>query len=163
MPWREEKSVWHSARCVSAAAIGPSSWGGGLERVGCSQDTLPNLPCPARLSACLLYSLIYSQRSINLPTMWLHPHPSLIQFALICRELHLSLREEGGGTGGGRGGGWGGWASTNCLFMNQGHWKIKAECVTIITDCSCAIILMSLGLTKPCLLYTMASLWDDYC
>lgn len=71
--------------------------GGGLERVGCSQDTLPNLPCPARLSACLLYSLIYSQRSINLPTMWLHPHPSLIQFALICRELHLSLREGGGG------------------------------------------------------------------
>lgn len=31
--------------------------------------------------------------------MWLHPHLSLIQFALICRELHLSLRV-GSGVGG---------------------------------------------------------------
>lgn len=93
------------------------------------------------------------------PPVWLHPHLSLIQFALICREPHLSLRARGGG-GMGRGGGG---EPAHCLCMNQGHWKIKADCGEIITDCSCGIILMRLGLTKPCLLYTMASLWDDYC
>lgn len=67
-----------------------------------------------------------------------------------------------------RGGGWGWWYGegsepAHCLCMNQGHWKIKADCGEIITNCCCGITLMRLGLTKPCLLYTTASLWDDYC
>lgn len=51
----------------------------------------------------------------------------------------------------------------HCLCMNQGHWKIKVDCGETITDHFCGIILMPLGLTKLCLLYTTASLRDDYC
>lgn len=79
----------------------------------------------------------------------------------ICTDLQraaLIIESTRGRWDGERGG-----EPAHCLCMNQGHWKIKADCGEIITDCSCGIILMRLGLTKPCLLYTMASLWDDYC
>lgn len=172
----EEKSQsahWRSTRCCECGSQRtiqkkPLRAGG---RVGHSQDTLPNpsVCLHFHLSVCesvLLFVCLPLPHSVGglfqlkaeegkPPPVRLHPHPSLIQFALICREPHLSLRAGGRWDGGGE--------PAHCLCMNQGHWKIKADCGEIITDCSCGIILMRLGLTKPCLLYTTASLWDDYC
>lgn len=169
----EEKSQsahWSSTRCASAAAKRTiqkkplRAWGGwGTAKTHC--QTLPTVCLSVCLTVCTvcIYCLFLSllggfcqlkAEEGKPPPVRLHPHPSPIQFTLICREPHLSLRA-GGEVG------WG--EPAHCLCMNQGHWKIKADCGEIITDCSCGIILMHLGLTKPGLLYTTASLWDDYC
>lgn len=163
-----QSAHWRSTRCASAAANEPfkrshSESGGGWGTAETHCQTLLNC-LSAYISVYLTVCLTLPQPVVGFfqlkakegkpPPVRLQPHPSLIQFALICRELHLSLRAGGGGMEG---------EPAHCLCMNQGHWKIKADCSEIITDCSCGIILMRLGLTKPCLLYTTASLWDDYC
>lgn len=110
---------WRNRRCASAAAKGPFK-GSHWRRVGHSQDTLPS-PFH-RLSAWISIRLT-NFLSLPEPDGWffqlkaeegkpppamLPPHPSLIQFALICREPHLSLRA---------GGEWDeGWASTLSLY-----------------------------------------------
>lgn len=59
---------------------------------------------------------------------WLHPHSSLIQFALICGGLHLSLRAgEQGGSEGCKGGAAAALELAHCLLTNQGHWGRGGE------------------------------------
>lgn len=136
-------------------------------RVGHSQDTLPTY-VSFSLSVCISICLFVSDCWGTFPTKEeAKPPPTSVATSSsipdsICTDLQraaLIIESTGGEVGWGEGGG----EPAHCLCMNQGHWKIKADCGEIITDCSCGIILMRLGLTKPCLLYTMASLWDDYC
>lgn len=65
--------------------------------------------------------------------MWLHPHSPLIQFALICGGLHLSLRAgEQGGSGGCKGGVVAAVLElAHCLRMNQGHWGRKRKQIVL--------------------------------
>lgn len=85
------------------------------------------------------------------PPAWLHPHspPDSICTHLQRAALIIERGERGG-------------EPAYCLCMNQGHWKIK-DCSGIIAECSCGIIPARPRLTKPCLLYIMALLWDDCC
>lgn len=123
----EEKRVsrahWRSA---SAAATRTNSQRKPLRarrRMGGVQTTRHTAK-PLPLSVCLHFRLSVCLPVFHHPSLVvLHPHPSLIQFALICREPHLSLRAQGGG------GGWVGWVGgepAHCLCMNQGHLKIKS-------------------------------------
>lgn len=181
MPWREksQSARWRSARCARAAAIGPFTrshseprGGWGTAKTHCQTCLTVCLPCsPICLSVCLTAPLSLPQpvggtfptkrqRSVNLPT---HVATSSSIPDSICTDLRraaLIIESRGGER-------WGGGVCVcepkHCLCMNQGHWKIKADRGEIITDCSCGIILMRLCFTKPCLLYRMASLWDNYC
>lgn len=105
---KSQSAHWRSTRCASAAAKRTIQKKplGAWWRVGCSQDTLPN---PSHCLSTFLSVCLFSQpvggffqlkaEAGKPPPMMLHFHPSLIQFALICREPHLSLRAGGVGWG----------------------------------------------------------------
>lgn len=179
MEGKSQSAHWRSTRCASAAAKRTiqkkprrAHW-----KARRSQDTLPDPShclsacisvCLSTFSSvCFFLSLLggffqlkaeegkppFPHHHLHYPWCYalIHPWFNLHWSA----ESHTYHWEQGVV-------GWGG-EPAHCLCMNQGHWKIKADCGEIITDCFCGIILMHLALTKPCLLYTTASLWDDYC
>lgn len=159
---KSQSAHWRSTRCASAAAKGPFKRSHSEPGEGGAQPR--HTAKPFSLSVCLHFHLyVCLTVSMSLP----QPVGELIQlktekgkppprgYILIHPWFNLHWSAESHTYHCERG--------AHCLSMNQGHWKIKADCCEIITDCSCGIILMRLGLTKPCLLHTMASLWDAYC
>lgn len=146
------RAHWRSTRCASAAAKGPfkrshSKPGGGWGTDKTHCQTLPAVCPPASPSVCLLGGFVQLQAEEC------KPPPSEATSSSIPDSIYTDLQRaaliiESKGGSGMEG------EPAHCLGMNQGHWKIKADCGEIITDCSCGIMLMHLVLPKPCLLST---------